>query len=130
MEIVDSIKKHEGFESKPYIDPLAYSGIPLDEYAIIKKNWNRLKVNYRVHDTRYKLNDRLPVLKRLSKNRQDVLVEMTYQMGIDGLLKFKNMIQALVGKNYDRASREMLDSIWARQTPERAKELANKMLKG
>jgi len=104
MEIVDSIKKHEGFESKPYIDPLAYSGIPLDEYAIIKKDWSRLKVtfgygftfltepeadlvlNYRVNNIRYKLNDRLPVLKRLSKNRQDVLVEMAYQMGIDGLL--------------------------------------------
>ena len=148
MIVIKSIKKHEGFESKPYIDPLAYNSIPLDEYAIIKKNWNRLKVTfgygftfltepeaelvlkYRIAHIRIELEDKLPVFHRLSQNRQEVLIEMAYQLGVTGLLKFKNMIQALIGRNYDRASREMLDSRWARQTPERAKELANKMLKG
>ncbi len=39
--------------------------------------------------------------------------------------RFKKTIQYLADKNYDKASKEMLDSRWARQTPNRAIELSN-----
>ena len=148
MSLANSIKEHESFRAKPYIDPLAKDKINEFDYLVIKENWSKLKPTFgygftyitqdeaeyilrtRLAHIRIELEDKLPVFNRLSQNRKEVLIEMAYQMGITGLLKFKNMIQALIGRNYDRASREMLDSKWARQTPGRANELARKMLKG
>ena len=55
---------------------------------------------------------------------QDCVMNMSYQMGTSGVGKFKNMIKHFKAKNWKEASKEMLNSIWARQTPNRAKELA------
>ena len=148
MKLFNSIKEHEGFKAYPYIDPIAKEKIPKEDLEVIEKYWNDLNVtfgygftfisepeaelvlNRRIANIRIELEDKLPVFNRLSKNRQEVLIEMAYQLGVTGLLKFKNTIQALIGRNYDKAHREMLDSKWARQAPNRAKELAEKMLKG
>ena len=48
-------------------------------------------------------------------------------MGKNGVSKFRNMMKALRGHNYSLASSEMLDSLWARQTPNRAKKLSDLM---
>ena len=148
MSLVNSIKEHEGFSRTPYIDPLAKDKISEVDYLVIKENWSKLKPTFgygftyitepeaeyilrnRLAYLQIELEDKLPVFSRLSKQREEVLIEMAYQIGVTGLLKFKNMIQALIGRNYDRASREMLDSVWAKQTPIRANKLAKKMLKG
>ena len=63
-------------------------------------------------------------------NRGEVLVEMAYQMGVGGLFKFKRMWAALAVGAYSGAAHEMLDSRWAKQTPKRAKELAEIMQTG
>ena len=52
---------------------------------------------------------------------------MVFQLGKTGVSKFKNMWKALSEKNYIGASYEMLDSRWAKQTPNRAKAMANLM---
>ena len=62
-------------------------------------------------------------------NAKEVLCEMIYQMGFSGVSKFKNMIKALQNRDYKLASIEMLDSRWAKQTPNRAKELSDHMAK-
>ena len=55
-----------------------------------------------------------------------MIYEMCYQMGVSGFSKFKKTIQYLSDKNYDKASREMLDSKWARRdSPNRAIGLSN-----
>ena len=56
-----------------------------------------------------------------------VVSAMCFQMGRRGVLKFKKMIQAINDCNYDKAADEMLDSLWAKQTPERAKRMASLM---
>ena len=53
------------------------------------------------------------------------MVEMCYQLGVSGFSKFKKTIDHLENKRYGKASAEMLDSKWARQTPNRALELSN-----
>ncbi len=63
-------------------------------------------------------------------NRGEVLVEMAYQIGAGGLFKFKKMWAALAVGAYSGAAHEMLDSRWAKQTPKRAKELAEIMQTG
>ena len=56
-----------------------------------------------------------------------ILVEMSYQLGVNGVLKFKKMWGALKNEDYTEASKQMLDSRWAIQTPNRAKKLAEMM---
>ena len=56
---------------------------------------------------------------------KDVLYEMCYQMGVSGVSKFKKTLLYLENKEFRMASKEMLDSRWARQTPNRAKKLSN-----
>ena len=58
---------------------------------------------------------------------KEVLVNMVYQIGEGGVSKFKNMWKALDREDYGEASFQMLDSLWAKQTPNRANKLAAKM---
>lgn len=69
----------------------------------------------------------LPCYSRLNAVRQGVLTEMVFQMGIDGVRKFVRMLDCLNRNDYDGAADEMLDSAWAKQTPERANRLADLM---
>jgi lysozyme len=66
----------------------------------------------------------------LNSDRQDIIKSMAYQLGMSGLLKFKNMIAALEDKDYEKAAEEALSSKWARQTPERAKRHAEVLRTG
>ena len=65
----------------------------------------------------------------LPQNIQHVIVEMVFQLGKTGVSKFRNMWKALAENppNYEEASIQMLDSRWAKQTPNRAKEMASHM---
>ena len=63
----------------------------------------------------------------LSDNRKIVLVSMVFQMGKTGVSKFRNMLRAINIEDFDMAAREMLDSLWAKQTPNRAKRLSEMM---
>lgn len=60
----------------------------------------------------------------LDKARQDALVNMVFQLGLQGVLNFKNMIKALDRKDFIQAAKESLDSRWARQTPNRARRVS------
>lgn len=57
-----------------------------------------------------------------------IVTEMVYQMGFEGVSNFKNTLNFINNKDYASASTEMLNSKWARQTPDRAVKLANLML--
>lgn len=76
--------------------------------------------------------DRLPqnATTGLSPNRRDVIIEMIFQLGITRFMKFHKMISALGYKDHEKVYDEMLDSLWAKQTPGRAQRLAEKYRKG
>jgi len=59
---------------------------------------------------------------------QLVLVNMTYQLGENGLSKFKKTLQALKEEDYRTAALEMLNSKWAQTTPNRSMRLAVRVL--
>ena len=65
-----------------------------------------------------------------SENRQRALVNMCFQLGTDGLSKFKRMISAIFNGDWVQAHAEALDSRWARQTPARANRVAKLLLEG
>ena len=55
---------------------------------------------------------------------------MSFQMGVNGLKAFKNTLSSVANGLYEKAAAQMLDSLWATQTPERAKRLSEQMSKG
>ena len=69
-------------------------------------------------------------LNKLDDVRHDVLLNMSYQLGVAGVLKFKNMLIAIEHSDYEHAATCMIDSLWAKQTPNRAHRLAEQMKTG
>ena len=63
----------------------------------------------------------------LSEEAFFVVVDMAFNLGLPKLMRFQNFQQALKEKDYKKASREMLDSLWAKQLPNRSKRLAKQM---
>ena len=64
----------------------------------------------------------------LPQEMQHILVNMAFQMGQLGLSKFRNMNAAVAEQNWGRVAAEMLDSRWAKQTPNRAERLQQRVL--
>ncbi len=66
----------------------------------------------------------------LTDARQEVIVEMAFQMGYTRLSSFIEFRSAIADADWIEASDQMTDSLWARQTPKRANELAYKFRAG
>jgi lysozyme len=64
----------------------------------------------------------------LPQEVQHILVNMCFQLGQRGLSNFKQMGKAIEESDWEKASLEMMDSRWAKQTPQRAERLKNRML--
>ena len=71
--------------------------------------------------------DVLMLCPNIHETARHIVVEMVYQMGAYGVSKFKGMLKALQNGDYKQASVEMLDSRWAKQTPNRANRMAERM---
>ncbi|UFK09586.1 lysozyme [Xanthomonas phage DES1] len=56
-----------------------------------------------------------------------ILINMAYNMGIKGLLSFRNTLNFIKAGNYAQAARNMEQSLWFRQTKVRAQELVKRM---
>lgn len=74
--------------------------------------------------------DALPWYSKLDDVRQRVLVNMAFNLGIAGLLGFKNTLAMIERGDYAGAAKGMLNSKWAGQVGERAKRLATMMETG
>jgi len=66
----------------------------------------------------------------LDEVRQGVLVDMCFNMGINGLLKFKATLTYIKNGDYSKAADQMLKSLWAKQVGPRARELSKIMKEG
>lgn len=72
----------------------------------------------------------MPWTTSLAPVRQEVLVEMAFQLGFADLMKFSLMLAALKAGDYAKAAYEMTNSDWNKQSPARCAELASLMLNG
>jgi lysozyme len=63
----------------------------------------------------------MPWWRSLDDVRANVMVKMAFQLGIGGLLAFRQMLAHVRAEEWDLAKAAGLDSQWAKQTPERAK---------
>lgn len=75
------------------------------------------------------LQSQLDFFNDLNATQQQALVNMAFQLGVNGLLSFKNTLGLMRSGRYAEAHAEALKSRWAKQTPNRAAEVAA-MLEG
>ena len=133
-ELKKQLKRHEGFMSRPYRCPggalsIGY-GRNLDARGISQEEADMMLEND-IQCCIEALCLHLPdIFPNLTTNRQHVLINMCFNLGIGGLLAFKKALGFLRLHDYENASREMLNSKWAGQVGGRAKELAEQMRKG
>jgi len=140
--IYDQLKRDEGFRSHVYKDtvgkstigyghnldahPLPYTipydGITLDQAdAILRED---------VHAVTDKLTRLLPWSDSLSCPRFCVLVNMAFNMGVEGLVEFHHMLSYAHAGDYANASLAMTQSKWYNEVGERAARLVQQMALG
>ena len=127
MNLIKQIKQHEGFRSTVYECTEGYETIG---YGFTIKD---LKLDEDIAE--------LILIRKLATLQEriasvfgwfynapepvkDIITNMCYQLGISGFSKFKKTIYLIETEQYEDASIEMLDSLWAKQTPSRARELS------
>jgi lysozyme len=72
----------------------------------------------------------LPWTMQLDEVRRAVLLAMTFNLGIGGLLEFRKFLAHVQAGQWAAAAVEMLDSVWATQVGPRAHRLAKQMETG
>lgn len=77
-----------------------------------------------------KLYKDLPWIRSLDEVRQCVLINMAFNLGNAGLLKFKNTLKAVEEGRYSDAANGMANSTWAKQVKRRAVDLCEQMKTG
>lgn len=83
-----------------------------------------------VDDAIRQLDEHLPWWAQLDDVRQNVLLDMCFNMGIKTLLTFHNTLASVEGGEYEAAAKGMLASKWAKQVGKRADRLAAMMTTG
>ena len=89
----------------------------------------RLLLDDSIKEARSELTRIAPDL-HLSRTRQDVLINMLFNMGANRLLTFTKMWAAIRDNDFETAADEMLLSRWADQVGQRAIELSDRMRAG
>ena len=142
-KLLASVKKHEGYRNKVYLDTLNKRTVGVG-HLCVEDFWE--------DDKEYEESFLMEILQKdlqgsidgaddlinncpsggkanISSDAEIIIIEMVFQLGKSGVSKFRNMWKALQQDppQYDVASIEMLDSRWAKQTPNRAKAMADQM---
>lgn len=84
----------------------------------------------RVEERVRRLQALIPFWLRLAPARQGALLNMSYQLGVEGLLHFQKMLAAMRDEHWPLAAQEALDSDYAKQTPNRARKYARQIETG
>ena len=131
------IKLNEGFSLKLYKDQLGYLTIGYghlilsNEKILLKKKIKKKELeDIFEKDFKKALINFNNTLKSFTSNKKEaeLLIEMIFQLGIKGCLKFKNLIKNMKKGNKHLVCLDMMDSLWYIQTPSRVKMLIKTFL--
>ena len=131
------IRDHEGFRETIYLDTLkkatiGYGHLVTDEddfeegkqyskevlLAVFEKDFEKAQMG---------ADQLVGHIQELHIEAKNVITEMVFQLGTQGVRNFRKMISALEARDYQRASAEMLDSRWHAQTTNRCENLSKIM---
>ena len=136
--LLESVKKHEGYRNKVYLDTLGKRTVGVGHLCVEdfweddKEYEEKFLMEILQKDLQQAIRGARSLMEKhdcadIDEQAEEILIEMVFQLGMTGVSKFKNMWKALAELNYVGASYEMLDSRWAKQTPNRAKSMAQIM---
>ena len=129
------LMRHEGFRSKPYLCTagkmtIGY-GRNIEDVGISKHLASLMlkeDISIALGEVTRLVSEQAWV--KMGRNRNAVLVNMCFNLGVSRLARFKKMLAALEAGDYPVAALEMMSSRWADQVGDRARELRDVMLKG
>ena len=136
--LLQSVKHHEGYRNKVYLDTLGKRTVGVG-HLCVEDFWEddkEYEESFLMEILQKDLQEAIRGAKELMEEHgcadideraEEIIIEMVFQLGRTGVKKFRNMWKALSEHNYVGASYEMLDSKWAKQTPNRAKDMAEQM---
>lgn len=129
----ETLIRHEGLKLKPYkctAGKLTIGvGRNIEDVGITKEEALALLEND-IERVVGEIGSRFEWFAGLSDARKEVIVNMVFNLGINGFSKFKNTIDFISTGQYAQAAIEMVESKWADQVGNRAKELSRMMLEG
>lgn len=136
-QLTIQLRRDEGVKPTAYQDHLGYWTIGVGRLIDPRKPGAGLRPDEIDYLLANDIKDRLAALERelpwfgqIDPVRQAVLINMAFQLGTKGLLGFKNTLALVASGYYTDAADLMLDSKWAKQTPQRAKRLSEQMRTG
>jgi len=132
-KVKERIKKHEGFRNIVYLDSLGKATIGYGHLITKADNFIQGKEYSKEElDALFEKDFDIACDQAMSligdfnicEDAIGVVIEMVFQLGIGGVSKFKNMLEALKESDYANAAIHILASNWHKQTPARCEELA------
>ena len=133
LKLRASIKRHEGLKKFPYRDSVGKLtigyGRNISDVGISETEAD-IMLNDDIVNATADLYRHYPWTQDLDDVRKAVLIEMSFNLGIGGLMEFRNMLQHVQCGDYEIAAKDMLASDWAKQVGNRAHDLAFSMEKG
>lgn len=123
----------EAFRQYPYKDSkgiltigygrnLEAEGVSQDEGLILMGN--------DIQRCEHELWNSFPAYAELNDVRKAVLINMAYNLGVVGVMGFRDMVNAITIFDWQAASDAMLNSEWYHQVGQRAQRLGKMMLTG
>jgi len=134
--LLAQIEEHEGFRAHAYRDSLGFLTIGIGRLVDERRGGGISREEARtllLHDLQAVfdgLDQRLPWWRDLDEIRKHVIVDMAFNLGVGGLLKFRTTLEAVKSGCWDEAAKGMLKSRWAGQVGRRARRLAAMMRTG
>lgn len=125
-KLKDELLRDEGFVPHVYLDHLGYQTIGVGR-LVDKRRGGGLSQDEAMYllgndiaRVVTALDKQYPFFKSLSDTRQRALCNMAFQLGLAGLAKFKTMLGHIAAGRFELAASAAKNSLWARQTPNRA----------
>ena len=126
-DIIEQLKIHEGYKPKVYKCTAGVDTIGIG-FAIkdleLSEDVCELILKEKLQALEERFEDKFDWFKTSPVEVRNVMLNMAYQLGFRGFCKFKKTLSYLENAEWESASKEMLDSKWAKQTPNRANELS------
>ena len=138
-ELKEHIKYEEGIKYEIYNDSLGYKTFGVGHLVRASDPENNMEVGTEVSkervdecfdaDLQTAINDAETFCEEMQvdENIKECVTHMVFQLGLPRLNKFKNFKQALLDGDIKTAQAEMKDSLWYRQTTNRAERLIEKL---
>ena len=126
-DIIEQLKIHEGYKPKVYKCTAGVDTIGIG-FAIkdleLSEDVCELILKEKLQALEERFEDKFDWFKTSPIEVRNVMLNMAYQLGFRGFCKFKKTLSYQENAEWESASKEMLDSKWAKQTPNRANELS------